>query len=155
VNCAGLTESLLESELLGYVSGSVTGAYRINPAHLQMALHGTLFLDQIGESCLRMQALLLRFLENGEIQAVGSGCARIEELARRCLALLGSMARVVSIRDRRRCDKSEVGLLLCDASKAAQRLNWTPRVSLDEGLRRAADHVRAHRDLYPAARYVI
>jgi nucleoside-diphosphate-sugar epimerase len=45
--------------------------------------------------------------------------------------------------------------VLCDASKAAQGLKWTPQVSLDEGLRRAPDYVRAHRDLYPAARYVI
>jgi transcriptional regulator with PAS, ATPase and Fis domain len=77
VNCAGLAESLLESELFGHVKGSFTGAYRDNPGKLQMAHRGTLFLDEIGEMSLRMQALLLRFLENGEIQAVGSnGCAR-------------------------------------------------------------------------------
>jgi transcriptional regulator with GAF, ATPase, and Fis domain len=72
VNCAGLTESLLESELFGHVKGSFTGAYRDKPGKLQMANRGTLFLDEVGEMSLRMQALLLRFLENGEIQAVGS-----------------------------------------------------------------------------------
>ena len=72
VNCAGLTESLLESELFGHVKGSFTGAYRDKPGKLQIAHRGTLFLDEIGEMSLRMQALLLRFLENGEIQAVGS-----------------------------------------------------------------------------------
>jgi transcriptional regulator with PAS, ATPase and Fis domain len=72
VNCASLTDSLLESELFGHVKGSFTGAYRNKPGKLQMAHHGTLFLDEIGEMSLRMQALLLRFLENGEIQAVGS-----------------------------------------------------------------------------------
>jgi two-component system, NtrC family, response regulator AtoC len=72
VNCAGLTETLLESELFGHVKGSFTGAYRDKPGKLQLAHRGTLFLDEVGEMSLRMQALLLRFLENGEIQAVGS-----------------------------------------------------------------------------------
>jgi transcriptional regulator with PAS, ATPase and Fis domain len=72
VNCAGVTETLLESELFGHVRGSFTGAYRDKRGKLQLAHRGTLFLDEVGEMSLRMQALLLRFLENGEIQAVGS-----------------------------------------------------------------------------------
>jgi transcriptional regulator with PAS, ATPase and Fis domain len=76
VNCAGLTETLLESELFGHVKGSFTGAYRDKPGKLQLAHRGTLFLDEVGEMSLRMQALLLRFLENGEIQAVGADHAR-------------------------------------------------------------------------------
>jgi transcriptional regulator with PAS, ATPase and Fis domain len=76
VNCAGLTETLLESELFGHVKGSFTGAYRDKPGKLQVAHRGTLFLDEVGEMSLRMQALLLRFLENGEIQAVGADHAR-------------------------------------------------------------------------------
>jgi len=72
INCAGVTETLLESELFGHVKGSFTGAYRDKPGKLQLAHRGTLFLDELGEMSLRMQALLLRFLENGEIQAVGS-----------------------------------------------------------------------------------
>jgi transcriptional regulator with PAS, ATPase and Fis domain len=79
VNCAGLAESLLESELFGHVKGSFTGAYRDKPGKLQAAHRGTLFLDEVGEMSLRMQALLLRFLENGEIQAVGAD--RIEATA--------------------------------------------------------------------------
>ena len=75
-NCAGLTETLLESELFGHVKGSFTGAYRDKPGKLQLAHRGTLFLDEVGEMSLRMQALLLRFLENGEIQAVGADHAR-------------------------------------------------------------------------------
>jgi transcriptional regulator with PAS, ATPase and Fis domain len=72
VNCAGLTETLLESELFGHVKGSFTGAYRDKPGKLQLAHRGTLFLDEVGEMSLRMQALLLRFVENGEVQAVGA-----------------------------------------------------------------------------------
>ena len=72
VNCAGVTETLLESELFGHVKGSFTGAYRDKRGKLQLAHRGTLFLDEVGEMSLRMQALLLRFLENGEIQAVGA-----------------------------------------------------------------------------------
>jgi transcriptional regulator with PAS, ATPase and Fis domain len=71
VNCAALTDSLLESELFGHLKGSFTGAYRDKPGKLQTAHRGTIFLDEVGEMSLRMQAMLLRFLENGEIQAVG------------------------------------------------------------------------------------
>ena len=72
INCAGLPDSLLESELFGHVRGSFTGAYRDKPGLAQMADNGTLFLDELGEMSLRMQALLLRFAETGEIQRVGS-----------------------------------------------------------------------------------
>lgn len=76
VNCAGVAESLLESELFGHVKGSFTGAYRDKPGKLQIAHGGTLFLDEVGEMSLRMQPLLLRFLESGEIQAVGADSSR-------------------------------------------------------------------------------
>jgi transcriptional regulator with PAS, ATPase and Fis domain len=72
VNCAGFTETLLESELFGHVKGSFTGAYRDKRGKLQLAHRGTLFLDEVGEMSLRMQALLLRFFDSGEIQSVGS-----------------------------------------------------------------------------------
>jgi len=72
VNCAGLPETLLESELFGHVRGSFTGAYRDKPGKLELADQGTVFLDEIGEMTLRMQGLLLRFLETGEIQKVGA-----------------------------------------------------------------------------------
>ena len=72
VNCAGLTETLLESELFGYVKGSFTGAHRDRPGKLETADQGSIFLDEIGEMTPRMQGLLLRFLETGELQKVGS-----------------------------------------------------------------------------------
>jgi transcriptional regulator with PAS, ATPase and Fis domain len=76
VNCAGVTESLLESELFGHVKGSFTGAFKDKIGKVLLANGGTLFLDEVGEMSLRMQALLLRFLENGEIQPVGSDATR-------------------------------------------------------------------------------
>ncbi len=72
VNCAALTDTLLETELFGHVRGSFTGAYRDRSGALELANRGTVFMDEIGETSPRMQGLLLRFLEAGEIQRVGS-----------------------------------------------------------------------------------
>jgi len=76
LNCAGVPDSLMESELFGHVRGSFTGAYRDKPGILAAAAHGTVFLDEVGEMSLRMQAALLRFLETGEIQPVGADRVR-------------------------------------------------------------------------------
>ncbi len=80
VNCAAFPETLLETELFGHEKGSFTGAYRDKPGRLRMAHQGTIFLDEVGEMSLRMQAQLLRFLESGEIQTVGreAGPARVD-----------------------------------------------------------------------------
>jgi transcriptional regulator with PAS, ATPase and Fis domain len=72
VNCSGVPETLLESELFGHVRGSFTGAYRNKPGLARQAEGGTLFLDELGEMSLRMQAVLLRFAETGEIQPIGA-----------------------------------------------------------------------------------
>src|SRR5262245_59806669 len=72
VNCAAIAESLLETELFGHARGSFTGAYRDRTGRLEQAHRGSVFLDEIGEMSLQMQAHLLRFLESGEIQPVGS-----------------------------------------------------------------------------------
>jgi transcriptional regulator with GAF, ATPase, and Fis domain len=72
INCAGIPDSLLESELFGHMRGSFTDAYRDKPGLFEGAHNSTAFLDEAGEMSLRMQALLLRFLETGELQRVGS-----------------------------------------------------------------------------------
>ena len=72
INCAGVPESLLASELFGHVRGSFTDAYRDKQGWLEQAHRGTILMDEIGEMSLQMQAALLRFLESGEIQRVGS-----------------------------------------------------------------------------------
>lgn len=72
VNCAALSESLLESELFGHVKGAFTGADRNRNGKFVQADKGTLFLDEIGEIAPSIQAKLLRALQQGEIQKVGS-----------------------------------------------------------------------------------
>ena len=72
INCSGIPDTLLESELFGHARGSFTGAYRDKAGLIRQAQGGTLFLDELGEMGLRMQAVLLRFAESGELQTVGS-----------------------------------------------------------------------------------
>jgi len=84
VNCATLPEALAESELFGHRKGAFTGALTDQPGRLRAAHGGTLFLDEIGELPLNLQAKLLRFLESGECQPLGT--TRAERLDVRVIA---------------------------------------------------------------------
>lgn len=72
VNCAAIPEALFEAELFGYSRGAFTGAVQSRLGRVHLAQSGTLFLDEVGELPLSMQAKLLRFLQNGEVQRLGS-----------------------------------------------------------------------------------
>ena len=73
INCAAIPAELMEAEFFGYEKGSFTGANREGKAGLfEMADHGTIFLDELGEMPLSLQSKLLRVLESGEVKRIGS-----------------------------------------------------------------------------------
>jgi two-component system nitrogen regulation response regulator NtrX len=71
LNCAAVPAELIESELFGHEKGSFTGAASRHPGKFEQADHGTIFLDEIGDMPLPMQAKLLRVLEEGEVERIG------------------------------------------------------------------------------------
>lgn len=83
-NCAAIPETLLESTLFGHVKGAFTGAARTHTGLFELAHRGTLFLDEVGEMSLGMQAKLLRAIDSGEIRPVGSERSRSVEVRVLC-----------------------------------------------------------------------
>ncbi len=93
---------------------------------------------------------------NGETIHFGQGQdISIGELARRCLEIVGSDAEIVSVSERQRPEKSEVGVLLCDPSRARLLLGWEPEVKLDEGLQRTVAYLREHLKQYRSEEYIL
>lgn len=79
VNCAAISQNLVEPTLFGYARGAFTGANTAKAGYFEDAADGTLFLDEIGELPLELQAKLLRVLENGEFQRVGETQRRLSQ----------------------------------------------------------------------------
>ncbi len=84
VNCAAIPEELIESELFGHLKGAFTGATESKPGKFELADGGTIFLDEVGDMSLKTQAKVLRVLEEGEVQKVGS--SKINKVSVRVIA---------------------------------------------------------------------
>jgi NAD dependent epimerase/dehydratase len=92
----------------------------------------------------------------GQTIHFGQGSAvSVGALAKRCLMTVRSKAKIISVKHRMRPEKSEVSLLLCDATRAKELLGWTPKISLEEGLIRTTEYLRQHLVDYPAEGYVL
>ncbi|UCF73983.1 MAG: sigma-54-dependent Fis family transcriptional regulator [Deltaproteobacteria bacterium] len=78
VNCAALPSELLESELFGYEKGAFTGATRFKPGKFEIASDGVIFLDEIGDIPLPLQAKLLQVLQNGEFSRLGGKDVKVD-----------------------------------------------------------------------------
>jgi transcriptional regulator with GAF, ATPase, and Fis domain len=102
VNCAGVPDTLLESELFGHLRGSFTGAVRDHQGVFETANGGSVILDEIGDSSARMQALLLRFLQFGELQRIGDSRARHVDV--RIMATTGRDLRALIVEGEFRLD---------------------------------------------------
>jgi NAD dependent epimerase/dehydratase len=131
---------------------ALTGAKEIHLGNLEPRRDLTFVEDTARAFILAAEAPNIegRTIHFGQGKAISMG-----ELAQRCLELVGSDARIVTVAERQRPEKSEVGALMCDASEARQLLGWEPKISLDQGLRRTADYVANHLQQYKQRDYAI
>jgi dTDP-glucose 4,6-dehydratase len=131
---------------------ALRGAAEVRLGNLEPRRDLTFVADTVRAFLLAAEAPGLE----GQTVHIGQGEAvSVGDLARRCLEAVGSRATLTSVTERRRPEKSEVGLLLCNASRARDLLGWRPQVSLDEGLRLTADYLRARLADYPATGYTV
>jgi transcriptional regulator with PAS, ATPase and Fis domain len=152
LNCAAVPDSLLESELFGHVRGSFTGAYRDKPGLLELANSGTIFLDEIGETSLRMQALLLRFLENGEIWRIGADRVQATTDVRVIAATNRDLADRIAQREFRADLYYRLNVLHIKIPPLRERRDDIPQF-LDHFMRAYSDrHLTPIPELTPAAR---
>ena len=152
LNCAAVPDSLLESELFGHVRGSFTGAYRDKPGLLELANSGTIFLDEIGETSLRMQALMLRFLENGEIWRIGADRVQATSDVRVVAATNRDLADRIAQREFRADLYYRLNVLHIKIPPLRERRDDIPQF-LDHFMRVYADrHLTPLPELTPAAR---
>jgi two-component system, NtrC family, response regulator AtoC len=151
INCAGVPDSLLESEFFGHTRGSFTGAFRDNPGLLRQADGGTVFLDEVGEMSLRMQALLLRFLETGEIQTIGAAASHTHINVRVIAATNRDLREAAAARDFREDLFYRLNVFEIRIPPLRERPDDIPLL-LEHYLRVfAQQHQRPHLTLSPAA----
>jgi nucleoside-diphosphate-sugar epimerase len=134
------------------LSQAIAGAREIRLGNLEPRRNLTFVEDTVRAFLLTAEA---PGIEGETIQFGRNEAVSVGELAELCLKVVGSDARIVSVSERQRTEKSETELLLCDASKAERLLGWTPKVSLEEGLRRTADYIRSHVDQYRPEEYAV
>jgi len=132
LNCAAISPTLVEPTLFGYAKGSFTGATASRPGYFEDAKDSTLFLDEIGELPLELQAKLLRVLENGEYQRVGETQSRV------------SNARVVAATNRDMRQEIRAGRFRADLYHRLSvfTINVPPLRDLGEDKRILLDHFR-------------
>lgn len=134
------------------LSQALVGASEIQLGNLEPQRDLTFIDDTVRAFLLAAAAPAI---EGSTIHFGQGAAASVKALAQRCLEIVGSSARIVSVTERRRPDNSEVDILLCDPTRARRLLGWTPNISLDTGLRRVADYVASHLEKYRTGSYVI
>jgi NAD dependent epimerase/dehydratase len=131
---------------------AMAGAKEIHLGNLQPLRDMTYVEDTVQAFLLATEAV---GIEGETIHFGRNDAVTVQEVAERCIEIVGSHSNIVSVPERQRPETSEVGLLVCDASKARRSLGWVPKVSLDEGLRRTADYIRNHLEEYKPEDYVV